>query len=104
MSDSHAVLPDSFASWVEQLLQHTDGHPVELEPFQRHIVHGFHEGTVTADELARVFDIPVDMVPARAPREVLRERFATLAAKPVPRPCWNCGGPGVRCCEFGRDR
>lgn len=20
------------------------------------------------------------------------------------RPCWNCGGSGVRCCEFGADR
>jgi len=20
------------------------------------------------------------------------------------RPCWNCGGLGVRCCEFARDK
>jgi hypothetical protein len=20
------------------------------------------------------------------------------------RPCWNCGGSGVRCCEYGADR
>lgn len=36
--------------------------------------------------------------PPRAPED---EAFAFATERPG---CWNCGGTGVRCCEFGADR
>lgn len=37
-------------------------------------------------------------------REAIAAELRAMANEPVKKVCWNCGGSGVRCCEYGSDR
>lgn len=50
-----------------------------------------------------------DRLPAGYPETVacggcLAAQLPARVAAELHPPCWNCGGSGVRCCEFGADR